>query len=99
MQCGLCVAAWQLTEVREGDGGFACVPGSHKSNYRPPQHVLSTEDGMGCIRTGCCGTGIRRYLQRGAGTRYASLAAHKPRTSLDLIQMLTRILVVGFTTC
>ena len=57
MQCGLCVAAWQLTEVREGDGGFACVPGSHKSNYRPPQHVLSTEDGMGCIQQVVAGPG------------------------------------------
>ena len=57
MQCGLCVASWQLTEVREGDGGFACVPGSHKSNYRPPQHVLSTEDGMGCIRQVVAGPG------------------------------------------
>ena len=50
MQCGLCVASWQLTEVRDGDGGFACVPGSHKSNYRPPREVLSTENDLDCVR-------------------------------------------------
>ena len=33
MLCGLCVASWQLKEVRPGDGGFACIPGSHKSNF------------------------------------------------------------------
>ena len=39
MSCGLCVAAWQLTDVQPGDGGFACIPGSHKSNIWPPQSV------------------------------------------------------------
>ena len=43
MQCGLCVAAWQLTGVEAGDGGFACIPGSHKSHYRPASEVLRLE--------------------------------------------------------
>ena len=49
VQCGLCVAAWQLTEVRPGDGGFACIPGSHKSNYRPPMEVMRLEADWGCV--------------------------------------------------
>lgn len=49
VQCGLCVAAWQLTEVRPGDGGFACIPGSHKSNYRPPGSVISLREDWGCV--------------------------------------------------
>ncbi len=57
MECGLCVAAWQLTEVRPGDGGFACVPGSHKSNYRPPAGVLSTEDSLDCVHQVVAGAG------------------------------------------
>ena len=57
MQCGLCVASWQLTEVCPGDGGFACVPGSHKSNYRPPAKVLSTEDDLDCVRQITAGPG------------------------------------------
>lgn len=57
MQCELCVASWQLTEVCPGDGGFACVPGSHKSNYRPPAKVLSTEDNLDCVRQITAGPG------------------------------------------
>ena len=31
--CRGITVAWQLTDVNPGDGGFACVPGSHKSNF------------------------------------------------------------------
>jgi ectoine hydroxylase-related dioxygenase (phytanoyl-CoA dioxygenase family) len=30
---GLCVVTFFLTPAAEGDGGFACIPGSHKSNF------------------------------------------------------------------
>jgi hypothetical protein len=50
IHCGLCVATWQLTEIREGDGGFMCIPGSHKLNYRAPDHVLSTDDDRGLVK-------------------------------------------------
>lgn len=33
MSNGLTVATYFLTDAPEGAGGFACVPGSHKSNY------------------------------------------------------------------
>lgn len=33
---GLCVVAYNLHDVNPGDGGFACVPGSHKANLRFP---------------------------------------------------------------
>ena len=36
MHCGLTVAAYNLRDVGPEDGGFACVPGSHKSNYLFP---------------------------------------------------------------
>ena len=49
MHCGLCVAAWQLTDVEPGDGGFACIPGSHKSNYRPAMDVLMLDADWGCV--------------------------------------------------
>lgn len=57
MQAGLCVAAWQLTEVRPGDGGFACIPGSHKSNYRPAMAVLRLEEDWGCVHQVVAGAG------------------------------------------
>ena len=49
MHCGLCVAAWQLTDTASGDGGFACIPGSHKANYRPPMEVLTLDEDWGCV--------------------------------------------------
>jgi hypothetical protein len=33
MRNGLCVVTFFLTPAAEGDGGFACVPGTHKSNF------------------------------------------------------------------
>ena len=39
MRCGLTVMSWLLTDCGPGDGGFACVPGSHKSNYPMPEDV------------------------------------------------------------
>ena len=33
MRNGLTVATWNLTDAGPGDGGFTCVPGSHKSNF------------------------------------------------------------------
>jgi hypothetical protein len=41
--------SWQLTEVIEGKGGFACVPGSHKSNFDAPDGVTSCDDHMGTV--------------------------------------------------
>jgi ectoine hydroxylase-related dioxygenase (phytanoyl-CoA dioxygenase family) len=57
MRAGLCVAAWQLTDVRDGDGGFACIPGSHKANYRPTMEVLRLEEDWGCVRHVVAGAG------------------------------------------
>jgi hypothetical protein len=33
MRNGLMVATWVLTDANPGDGGFTCVPGSHKTNF------------------------------------------------------------------
>ena len=42
---GLTVATYFLSEAAEGDGGFACIPGSHKSNFMHnlPDDVRSFE--------------------------------------------------------
>jgi hypothetical protein len=37
MHNGLIVVAYNLRDVNPGDGGFGCVPGSHKSNYPFPE--------------------------------------------------------------
>ena len=41
---------WQLRDVTEADGGFACVPGSHKAYYRLPQGVRSCDGHMGLAK-------------------------------------------------
>jgi hypothetical protein len=33
IRCGLTVVEFFLTAARPGDGGFCCIPGSHKSNF------------------------------------------------------------------
>ncbi|HLJ53583.1 MAG TPA: phytanoyl-CoA dioxygenase family protein [Chthonomonadaceae bacterium] len=37
--CGLCVATFALTDVPEGSGGLAVIPGSHKSNFPVPEEI------------------------------------------------------------
>jgi len=41
--------AWQLRDVEPGLGGFACVPGSHKAQYRKPPGVTSCDADMGLV--------------------------------------------------
>ncbi|MGD1914467.1 MAG: phytanoyl-CoA dioxygenase family protein [Rivularia sp. (in: cyanobacteria)] len=40
---GLLAVAYELNDVNPGDGGFACIPGSHKSNLPCPQEWLNLE--------------------------------------------------------
>ena len=50
MRCGLTVVTWVLSDHGPGDGGFACIPGSHKSNYEPPMDVKRLETDIGVVR-------------------------------------------------
>lgn len=43
MRSGMIVVEWVLTDHGPGDGGFACIPGSHKSDIAPPRGVLDGE--------------------------------------------------------
>ncbi|MCY3765913.1 MAG: phytanoyl-CoA dioxygenase family protein [Gemmatimonadetes bacterium] len=36
---GLMAVCYQLTDINPGDGGFACIPGSHRANYACPNDV------------------------------------------------------------
>ena len=44
MYNGLTVVAYNLQDVNPGDGGFGCVPGSHKSNYDFPDEWRQLEN-------------------------------------------------------
>ena len=50
MRCGLTVVAWMFTDCGPGDGGFACIPGSHKSNYPTPRDVALLDRDIGVVR-------------------------------------------------
>jgi Phytanoyl-CoA dioxygenase (PhyH) len=39
ISCGLVAVQWALVDHRPGDGGFTCVPGSHKASFRLPNPV------------------------------------------------------------
>ncbi len=60
MHNGLTVVAYNLRDVHEGDGGFGCVPGSHKSNYPFPEEWKELDHFQPFMRavTGPAGTAI-----------------------------------------
>lgn len=43
MRSGMVVVAWALSDVEERDGGFACIPGSHKAGFPTPPEVYKWE--------------------------------------------------------
>jgi ectoine hydroxylase-related dioxygenase (phytanoyl-CoA dioxygenase family) len=48
--CEAVTVTWQLRDVTEADGGFACVPGSHKANYPHPPGVRTCDDDLGLVK-------------------------------------------------
>jgi hypothetical protein len=61
MYNGLTVVAYNLADVGPEDGGFGCVPGSHKSNYRFPGEWRDMSENLEpCVRrvTGPAGTAV-----------------------------------------
>ena len=60
MHNGLSVVAYNLKDVGPMDGGFGCVPGSHKSNYRFPDEWREMEEPGPFVErvTGPAGTAI-----------------------------------------
>lgn len=59
-QNGLTVVAYNLADVNPNDGGFACVPGSHKSNFVFPDAWKNLEQPHPCVNrvTGPAGSAI-----------------------------------------
>ena len=59
---GLLVVAYNLCDVNPGDGGFGCVPGSHKANLPFPEtwKELEVDEELDLVRavTGPAGTAI-----------------------------------------
>ncbi|MDE0180653.1 MAG: phytanoyl-CoA dioxygenase family protein [Caldilineaceae bacterium] len=48
---GFVVVTWCLSDSGPGMGGFCCIPGSHKSNYKLPQQIDEAPDEAACVIT------------------------------------------------
>lgn len=71
MFCRGVTTAWQLTDVGEGEGGFAIVPGSHKTCEPTPEGVRSVESDMGLV--------VQPAMAAGDGRSCSSTRAEAPR--------------------
>lgn len=60
--------SWQLAEVIENQGGFACVPGSHKSNFDAPDGVTSCDEHTGTVIQPAARPGDVVFFMDGAQT-------------------------------
>jgi ectoine hydroxylase-related dioxygenase (phytanoyl-CoA dioxygenase family) len=69
--CEAITVTWQLRDVTETDGGFACVPGSHKAQYRMPRGVRSCDDAMGLVTHPVMEAGDVLFFMDGAQTHGA----------------------------
>lgn len=60
MRNGLTVATFMLADEGPGDGGFMCVPGSHKSNFPMPEKMATLDRDLGITKevTGKAGSVI-----------------------------------------
>lgn len=47
---GLTAVAYELNDVHPGEGGFGCVPGSHKSNLPFPKEWLDLQSPSACVQ-------------------------------------------------
>ena len=46
---GFTVVTWNLADTGPDAGGFCCIPGSHKSNFKLPQEVFETPEKASCV--------------------------------------------------
>ena len=49
IRSALTVVAYALRDVNPGDGGFGCIPGSHKANYATPADCLDLDHPAPCV--------------------------------------------------
>ena len=62
---------YHLADAGPDDGGFACVPGSHKSRYRMPDGVRTMEDDRGVVAKPAVKAGDVLFFMDGAQTHGA----------------------------
>ena len=80
---GVC---YQLADINPGDGGFACIPGSHKANYDCPPDVLTLEHEIGCLKHLPIESRLGLDLHRSPDPRHLALegATRTPHPAVSL---------------
>ena len=68
---------WQLRDVEPGLGGFACVPGSHKTQYPMPRGIRTCDDTMGLVVQPTMNAGDVLFFMDG-GCTHGALAWKNP---------------------
>ena len=81
---GAVTVSYVFADAGPDDGGFACVPGSHKSRYPIPPDLRTMEDDMGCVEKPSVKAGDVLFFMNGAQTHGARpwRATHSRRTVL-----------------
>lgn len=81
MRCGMVSYQFQLADINPGDGGFCCVPGSHKANYPCPDSILECDPDEDVVRHVPCKAGDLLIFNE--ATTHGTLpwtASHQRRT-------------------
>jgi hypothetical protein len=81
MRCGMVSFQYQLSDINPGDGGFCCIPGSHKANYPCPPQILECEEPEPVVQHFPCKAGDLLIFNE--ATTHGTLpwtAAHERRT-------------------
>ena len=61
--CDSINVAWQLRDVCEADGGFVCIPGSHKARYPSWDKLVTCEETMDMVtHVGCKAGDVLMFL-------------------------------------
>ena len=75
--CETVTITWQLRDVEPGLGGFACVPGSHKTQYSLPPGVRTCDEPMGLVVQPAMKAGDVLFFMDG-GCTHGALAWKNP---------------------
>ncbi len=81
MRCGMVSFQYQLADIKPGDGGFCCIPGSHRANYPCPPEILECDEAEDIVHHVPCKAGDLLIFNE--ATTHGTLpwkAAHERRT-------------------
>ena len=81
--CAGVTVTWQLADCKAGDGGFACVPGSHKAKFPMPAGVRSCDEPLDVVHQPALKGRRRHFLYgRSPDPRHPALAKRCARAAL-----------------